>query len=85
MNEHDRALPFTADLLVRASNETRMRPTLFREILACVQAIEHPSEPVVVRIADIPEPHRIAFKTALRDVGRSNRQRRRIRLLSRLA
>ena len=69
MNEHDLALPFTPDLLVRASNDSRKRPTLFREILACVEAIKHPNGPVVVRIADIPEPHRTAFKTALRDVG----------------
>ncbi|WP_250435075.1 hypothetical protein [Caballeronia sp. ATUFL_F2_KS9A] len=70
MNEHDLALPFTPNLLVRASNDTRKRPTLFREVLAGVQAIEHPNGPVVVRVSDIPEPHRTAFKTALRDLGR---------------
>lgn len=55
----------TPDDLVKMSKELRKQPTLFRESLGTVPVIERDGRPFAVRLADIPEPHRTAFKRAL--------------------
>ncbi|HDR9258354.1 TPA: hypothetical protein QDB21_004337 [Burkholderia vietnamiensis] len=59
------AIPLTPDVLVRASNDLRKRPVLFRESLSVVPVIERDGRAFAVRLADIPEPHRTAFAGAL--------------------
>jgi hypothetical protein len=57
--EDFKAVPLTPDVLARLSHGERKWPELFRDPLATVPVIEREGRAFAVRLADIPEPHRL--------------------------